>query len=300
MRPLLDVLQKTTAFLKERGIESARLDAELLVGHVLGLDRVKVYLNFDRPFSEDELERLRPLLRRRAAREPMAWILGEKEFYGHAFVVKPGTLVPRPDTETLIEAFLEWEPAKAPEGAAPGAEAGAEAAGEPDPVYVVDVGSGSGCIGLTLALENPAVRLFAVDLSEDALACTKANVDKHGLGGRVAVLRGDGLAPVPASRPVDWIVANPPYIPSADIEGLAPEVRDWEPRLALDGGPDGLEPYRRLIPAAAARARRGVMVEVGAGQAGAVADLMRAAGLVDVGTKSDLGGVERVVRGRKA
>lgn len=289
MRPLLDVLQKTTAFLKERGIESARLDAELLVGHVLGLDRVKVYLNFDRPFSEAELERLRPLLRRRAAREPMAWILGEKEFYGHAFVVKPGTLVPRPDTETLIEAFLEWEPAAKAEEGAPA----------PEPVYVVDVGSGTGCIGLTLALENPAVRLFAVDLSEEALATTRANVEKHGAGARVAVLRGDGLAPVPASRPIDWVVANPPYIPTAEIEGLAPEVRDWEPRLALDGGPDGLDPYRRLIPAAAARVRKGVLVEVGAGQAPEVAEMMRAAGLVDVETKADLAGTERVVRGRK-
>lgn len=282
MKPLLDVLQKTTAFFKERGIDSARLDAELLVGHVLGLDRVKVYLNFDRPFSEAELERLRPLVRRRAAREPMAWILGEKEFYGHPFTVRPGCLVPRPDTETLIVAFLEAEPA-----------------GE-EPVFVIDVGSGTGCIGLTIALERPNVRLFAVDLSEEALACTRANVERHGLKERVAVLRGDGLAPIPPARPLDWVVSNPPYIPAAEIEGLAPEVRDWEPRLALDGGPDGLDPYRKLVPAAAARVRKGVIVEVGAGQAPAVAEMMRAAGLTEVGTKADLAGVERVVRGRKA
>jgi release factor glutamine methyltransferase len=313
VKPLVDVLTATTTWFKERGIPSPRLDAELLLGHVLGLDRVKVYLNFDRPLSDDELERIRTLVRRRGAREPLAWVLGSKEFYGRDFVVGPGVLVPRPDTETLIEAALAWLPAptasggggeappqRPPSAGEPPADPSATAAApEEPPVYVADIGSGSGCIGLTLALERPAVRLYAVDKSDDALAATRANVERHGLDKRVAVLRGDLLAAVPAARPLDWIVSNPPYIPSAELEGLAPEVRDHEPRVALDGGPDGLAVYRRLVPAAAARARQGVLFEVGIHQADAVADLLRAAGLPDVRTWNDLAGIPRVVGGRR-
>lgn len=279
MTPLVEVLTRTTEYFKQRGIPSARLDAELLVGHLLGLDRVAVYLAFDRPLGEPELERLRPLVRRRGAREPLAWVIGEKEFYGHPFTVTPGVLVPRPDTETLVEAALALIP-----------EAGEE------PVFVADVGSGSGCIGLTLALERPAVRLYAIDLSPEALACTRANVERHGLKERVAVRAGDGLGAVPADRPVDWVVSNPPYIPTAAIAALAPEIRDHEPRLALDGGPDGLAAYRVLVPAAAKRARRGVLVEVGDDQAPAVAALMEAEGLT-VSLRADLTKVDRVVIG---
>ena len=275
MTPLVDVLTKTTEFFKKAGIPSARLDAELILGHVLGLDRVKVYLNFDRPLKDEELDAIRPLVRRRASREPLAWVLGHKEFHGRDFVVTPGVLVSRPDTETLVDAALEW------------IEGG----------FVADVGSGTGCIGLTLALERD-IRLYAIDLSPEALAATKANVEKHGLKERVAVLRGDLLTPIPPARPVDWIVSNPPYIPSAEIDGLEAEVRR-EPRLALDGGLDGLDAYRSLIPAAAARARMGVLVEVGKGQADAVSAMMRAEGL-EADTVKDLAGVERVVRGRRS
>ncbi len=329
MKPLVDVLASTAAWLKERGIPSARLDAELLIGHVLGLDRVKVYLSYDRPLTDEELERLRPLVRRRGNREPLAWVLGHKEFYGRDFVVTPGVLVPRPDTEILVEAALEWLPASSSSwggGSPPAtppeppvsdrrvlpwaaadvpAPAPAVAGAPPEPlsdeppVYVADIGSGTGCIGLTIALERPAVRLFAVDRSEDALAATRANVAKHGLEKRAAVLRGDLLAAIPATRPLDWIVSNPPYIPTTDLDGLQPEVRDHEPRLALDGGPDGLDVYRRLVPDAAARARRGVLVEVGAGQAQGVAALMTAAGLTEVRIWKDLAGIERVVGGRR-
>lgn len=282
MSPLVEVLQRTTEFFRAKGIPSARLDAELLIGKVLGFDRIKVYLNFDRPFTDAELDALRPLVRRRSQREPIAWILGEKEFYDHSFVVTAGVLVPRPDTEILVETALSLIPE-----------------GEGEPIFVADIGSGSGCIGLTLALERPRVRLYAVDLADAALACTKANVEKHGLKERVAVRRGDGLAAVPADRPIDWVVANPPYIPTADLAALEPEVRDHEPRLALDGGPDGLAPYRTLIPAAAARARLGALFEVGAGQAADVAALLTAVGFVDVATKQDLSGIERVVCGKR-
>ncbi len=283
MKPLVEVLLSTTAWFKERGIPSARLDAELLIGHVLGLDRVKVYLNFDRPFADDELERLRPLVRRRGNREPLAWILGEKEFYGRDFVVTPGVLVPRPDTETLIEAALEWIPAREDESG--------------DPVLVADVGAGTGCIGITLALERPFIRVFELDREDAPLASTRANVVKHGLDKRVAVLRSDLLSAVPASRTLDWVVSNPPYIPSRDIDTLQAEVRDHEPRAALDGGDDGLAVYRRLVPDAR-RARAGALFEVGAGQAADVAALLTQAGFVDVKIWKDLAGTERVVGGR--
>lgn len=278
MTPLVEVLTRTTDYFRGRGIGTPRLDAELLIGHLLGLDRVKVYLNFDRPMTAGELEGLRVLVRRRGGREPLAWILGEKEFFGRDFRVGAGILVPRPDTETLVEVALTM-------------------ISDVDPTYVADVGSGSGCVGLTLALERPGVRLYAIDVSDEALACTKANVEKHNLAPRVGVLRGHLLSPVPPARHVDWVVSNPPYIPSGDLAGLEPEVRDHEPRLALDGGSDGLDLYRALIPAAAARARAGVIVEVGKGQAEAVAGLMQGAGLTPE-MHPDLAGVLRVVSGR--
>lgn len=281
MTPLGEVRARTIEFFRQKGIPSALLDADVILGHVLKLDRVKVYLNFDRPMTEPELEAIRGLVRRRGNREPLAWVLGEKEFYGREFVVLPGVLVPRPDTEALIEAALAR-------------------LGDEDPLYVVDVGSGTGCIGLTLALERPGVRLYAVDLAEAALANTKQNVERHGLGGRVAVRRGDGLGAVPTDRPVDWLVSNPPYIPSAAIDGLAPEVARHEPRLALDGGPDGLRAYRALVTQARGRVRQGVIFEVGDDQAPAVEALLLAAGFTDPFRHKDLAGVERVVGARSA
>lgn len=280
MKPLVEVLTSTTAYFKSRGIPSPRLDAELLIGHALGLTRVQVYLAHDRPLLEAELEPIRALVRRRGNREPLAWIVGKREFYGRDFRVGPGVLVPRPDTETLIEALLPLLPVD-------------------EPCFVADVGSGSGCIGLTLAAERPLLRLYAIDKAEAPLAFTKENVDALGLKERVAVLRGSLLAPVPAGRRIHWVVSNPPYIPSADIEGLAPEVRDQEPRLALDGGADGLDLYRALVVEAAPRAERGVAFEVGFGQADAVASLVRDAGFPTVSVHADLGGVQRVVIGQR-
>ena len=272
MTPLVEVLTRTSDYLRERGVASPRLDAEILIGHVLGLDRVATYLQFDRPLTEAELAALRPLVKRRGAREPLAWITGRKEFHGQDFVVKPGVLVPRPDTETLVDAALA-------------------ALGDDDPVYVADVGCGTGCIGIALALAKPGVRVYALDRDEVALATTRENVERHGLKDRVAVRRADLMSGVPADRPIDWVLANPPYIPTGEFADLAPEVRDHEPRGALDGGADGLDVYRRLLPEAVRRARRGVLVEVGAGQADAVAAMMPGTAL----RHRDLAGIERVV-----
>lgn len=365
MITLVEVLQRTTTFFEGKGIPSARLDAQLLLGHVLQLDRVKLYLNFDRLVTEPELETLRGLVRRRGEREPLAWVLGEKEFYGRDFIVGPGVLVPRPDTETLVEVLLAelaggrkaggsqgviaegaerpvvtkkllpWSASAISEPLAPvelagdeadraggvpsvesgeagaGGEAGQVTAGQPTagasaqaaprsdsgPVFVADVGSGSGCIGITLALECPQVRVYAIDASSEALDYTRRNVEKHGLKDRVAVLSGRDLA-VPAARMIDWVVSNPPYIPAGELPGLAPEVSRHEPRLALDGGSDGLDMYRRLIPVAAARARIGIAFEVGAGQAEQVAEMLGTAGF-SAEVRNDYGGVGRVVVGRR-
>ncbi len=281
MRPLVEVLTSTTDYFRKAGIPSPRLDAELVLSHVLSLDRMRLYLQFDRPLTDPELDTLRGLVRRRAAREPLAWVLGEKGFHDHDFEVRPGTLVPRPDTEALVEAALAAIPL------------------EDDPVYVADVGCGTGCVGLSVAAARPGVRLYAVDVSEVALATTRANIERLDLSKRAAALRGDLLDGVPAARSIDWVLSNPPYVPSDEIGALAPEVAQWEPRLALDGGPDGLAVYRRLAPQAARRARRGVAFEVGKGQAPAVAALLAAEGL-DTSTRTDLGGVERVVVGVRA
>lgn len=298
---LVEVLQRTTAFFEAKGIPSARLDAQLLLGSVLHLDRVKLYLNFDRPMAEPELETIRGLVRRRGDREPLAWILGEKEFYGRDFLVGPGVLVPRPDTETLIEVLLkEWTTAAPTSGALEGdgpASGALEVAGE-EPIFLADVGSGSGCIGITLALEEARVRVYAIDASPEALDYTRKNIEKHGLKDRVAALSGRDLA-VPAARKIDWVVSNPPYIPAGEIPGLAPEVSRHEPKLALDGGTDGLDMYRRLIPIAARRALVGIAFEVGAGQGEAVAGMLDAAGF-PAQVHKDLGGVGRVVIGRRA
>lgn len=282
MIPLVDVLTRTERYLRERGVDSPRLEAELLLAHVLGVKRLDLYLKFDRPMADEELEKLRPLVARRGKREPMAWILGSVGF--HAFdhlAVGPGVLVPRPDTETLVDAALEW----VPEG--------------DDPVYVADVGSGSGAVGLAIAHARPHVRVYAIDRAAAALKYTKENRDALGMQSRVAVLEGDLLEAVPPQRPVDVVVSNPPYIPRGQIDGLMPEVSKWEPREALDGGPDGLDVYRKLIPQAAERGARAVLLEVGIHQAPAVGDLLRRAGLAEVRIWNDLAGIARVVGGRK-
>ena len=195
------------------------------------------------------------------------------------FRCTPGVLIPRPDTETLVEAALPF------------------CEGE---TFLADVGAGTGCVGLSLASENEATKLFATDVSPEALSLVKHNAEALGLKERVAVLRGDLLQPIPENRQVDVVVSNPPYIPSLEIEGLQPEVASFEPHLALDGGSDGLDCYRRLIPAAAARVQRALLVEVGAGQADDVAALFEEAGFNDVQQHCDLAGIARVVSGVRA
>lgn len=279
--PLVDVLKRTELFLRKKGIPSPRLEAELLLAKVLSMQRLALYLAHDRPLTTAELAALRPLLARRGQREPLSWILGEREFHAIKLDIEPGVLDPRPDTETLVDTVLAQIPVD-----------------EPGPIYVADVGCGSGAVGLAIAAARPGVRLYATDLDDTAIRVTRRNVERLGLGDRVAVLKGDLLDPIPAGRPTHWVVSNPPYIATAVLRDLEPEVSRHEPKLALDGGIDGLDVVRRLVAAAAKRAQTGLFMEIGHDQAVRVTDLLRRAGFTELCTARDLGGVERVVGGR--
>jgi len=265
-----------------RGLASPRLDAELLVAHTLGLDRVGLYLDLDRPLADPELDRLRALVGRRRKHEPVAYILGRREFWGRSFEVGPAVLVPRPETETLVERALELleDDATGP---------------------LLDLCTGSGAIALTLLAERPALRADATDISADALEVAARNAEALGVADRVRLLEGDLFAPLPAESRYRLAVCNPPYVAEADLETLARDIVDHEPRVALVAGADGLAVVRRLAGEARARLEPGgvLLVEVGAGQAGAVTELLGAGGLEDASVHRDLGGVDRVVEARR-
>jgi len=278
---VLEVIRWTVARFTERGIETPRLDAELLVAHALGLPRVQLYVQFDRPLLPAELADIRALIKRRQAGESVAYLLGKKEFWGLELAVDARVLVPRPDTETLVEEARERL---------------GEAAREPADERIADVGTGSGAIALTLAKLRPGAAVFAAEISPDALAVARANAEKLALA--VTFVEGDLGAPLAPHAPFSLIVANLPYIPSGDLAALPPEVKA-EPALALDGGPDGLDLVRRLVTAAPTllAERGGLALEIGIGQAAATAELLRAAGFTDVRIRRDLAGIERVVSG---
>ena len=256
MPTIVEIIKKSEQFLREHGVTTPRLDTELLIGDVLQLDRIALYMKFDLPLSQSELSKIRTFIKRRSQREPVAYILGKKEFYATSFFVQPGVLCPRPDTETLIEHALSHIP-------------------KDDDFFIADVGSGTGCIGLTLALERPNLKVYATDISPEALQCTKQNVTALELSNRVAVLKGLYLDPIPPERPINMIVSNPPYIPSDVIDELAPEVRAHEPRLALDGGPDGLSCYRALAVQASSRMVPLIALEIGFDQSQSVAAIFQ-------------------------
>ncbi|MBE0504093.1 MAG: peptide chain release factor N(5)-glutamine methyltransferase [Desulfuromonadales bacterium] len=276
---VLDLLRWTASYFAGKGIESGRLDAELLLAEILQLNRIGLYLNFDRLVNSDELTAFRALIERRARREPIAYILGRCEFWSLTFKVTPDVLIPRGDTETLVEAALKVLP---PDGT------------------LLDIGVGSGAIALAIAHERFDALVEGIDLSPAALAIATENAQRLGLADKVALRSGDLFA-LEDSRQYDVIVSNPPYIAVGEQPTLMPEVRDFEPALALFAGTDGLDCYRALIPAArgALRDSGTLLVEVGAGQAAAVAELFVASGYAEIFTSRDLAGIERVVGGRK-
>ena len=261
---MLQLLTVTRDYFREEGIESARLDAELLIGHCLGLDRVGLYLDYDRPLLEQELLACRELVRRRAAHEPVAYITGQRDFWTLTLQIGMGVLIPRPETEVLVEHALVFLAAL--DVARP---------------RVLDIGTGSGAIALALAAEMQQLDIVALDASAQAAACARANAERLGFSERVRVVQAQfpEVCAQDAER-YDLIVSNPPYIASGDIEGLAPDIRDYEPRAALDGGADGLGVYRRWIPQCAPLLVEGgaLMLEIGHDQGPAVSGLLAAAG----------------------
>ena len=274
-----------TARFKSASIESAELDARMLVGAVLGLDLTGLISGARRQLTPDESIGLEQFAHRRLGGEPVARILEAREFWGLPLALSAATLVPRPDTETLVELALEM------------------LRGCPAPLHplrIADLGTGSGAILLALLSELPDAIGLGTDISVAALATARSNALQLGVADRADFIACDYAAAL--SGPFDLVVSNPPYIRSADIAGLATEVRNFDPLAALDGGPDGLDAYRALIPQAARLlAPQGVLaVEVGQGQHGDVRALMTAAGLAPEGpAKADLAGIRRAVAGRK-
>ncbi len=233
----LRLLAWTQGFFGQKGIDAPRLTAELLLAHALRCDRVRLYLDFDKPLGDAELAAFRELVRRRAEREPTAYLLGAREFHGRSFQVDARVLVPRPETEHVLEAALAALPA--------------DAAG----LRALDLCTGSGALAISLALERPDAQVVATELSPDALAVARENAARLGAAG-VTFLEGDLYAPLAPEERFDVIVSNPPYVPRGELDTLPPEVRR-EPRLALDGGEDGLAISRRIAAEAPARLRPG-------------------------------------------
>ena len=268
MRTVLDVIQATTPFFQKNGVESPRLNIEHLLAHVLGKKRMELYMEFDRPLGDQELEPLRALVKRRASGEPLQHLLGTAEFHGRTFFCDKRALVPRPETEQLCEIVL----------------AGGKAQ------RVLDVGTGSGVIALTLAAEWPDALVEAVDISDAALALARENAARLSLAERVRFSRSDLLAEV--SGEFDLIVANLPYIDTAEIAQLAREVRH-DPLAALDGGACGLELFQRFIPQAARHLRGRLALEIGHDQTGALTELLAAHNFQDIRPQTDYQGRNR-------
>jgi release factor glutamine methyltransferase len=272
---LAEVLRRSTGYLEQHGSPTPRLDAELLLAHGLGLSRIELYTQYERPLDDDELAACRELVRRRGLREPVAYVIGSWGFRGLDLTVDARVLVPRPETELLVDRCLELlEGVERPR--------------------VVDVGTGSGAIALSLKSERPDAEVVACDISQDALDVAAANAARLGLD--VELHLSDLLAQVPGDG-FRLVVSNPPYVSEREMTGLEPEVAEHEPRLATVAGPDGLEVYRRLVPEAAGRLVDGgsLALECGIGQAPALVAELAAAGYGQAGIDPDLAGIERVV-----
>lgn len=274
-----ETLQRGRRRLAEAGIADAGLEAEVLLMDAISASRAFLYTYLDRSLAPDEIARYEAALERRVAHEPVAYIVGTREFFGHQFAVDRRVLIPRPETEILVETALRLLGRM-----------------HERPPVVADVGTGSGAIAISLALARSDARVYGIDRSRDALAVAAANAERHRVADRVQLLHGDLLTPLP--EPVDLIVANLPYIPTSMITTLAPEIREYEPLLALEGGPTGLELIDRLLQQAPAfvRPTSAIALEVGAGQAAAV--VARATEIFPharVWTVPDLAGQPRVV-----
>lgn len=275
-----EALQRASSFMSMSSIEDGRFVAELVLRHVLGWDRTHFFTHMDQILSNEQWTRVSDLLQKRAEGIPVQYLFGEQEFYGLPFKVNPSVLIPRPDTEILVEQVLKRRPVD-------------------KSLVVADIGTGSGAIAISLAVHSQW-RVFAVDIAQASLDVARENSQRNQVEDRITFLQGDLLSPL--SEKVDILVSNPPYIPSLDIEQLDVQVRFHEPRRALDGGVDGLDFYRRLCDGIGGVLKEGGLVafEVGAGQARDVEQLLIETGMISrTDVVSDLTGIERVVIGER-
>ena len=303
------LVEWTRGFFEKKGLPQPRLEAEILLAHVLGIERIDLYLKYDQPVGEAERAAYRDLVRRRAGGEPTRYLTGGCEFMSLAMKVTPACLIPRPETELLVEEVLRLAGVRSPRRpamAAPAAGAAAPAgpAAPTAPLSAIDLCTGCGCVAISLAAYLPNGHITATDLSPEALAVARTNAEAHGVAGRLTLLEGDLYEPLDAAdvQPADFLAANPPYVAEAEWESLAPEIRLHEPRAALVAGPAGTEIIERILKGAPAYLKPGgaLLVEIGDKQGAAVAQ--KAAdvrGLADVRIVKDYAGLDRILMARK-
>ncbi len=280
---VLSLIRKSTDFFTAKGIGEAKLSAEYLLAHVLREKRLQMYLRFDQPVQEEELTEFRALVRRRLNHEPVQYIVGSTEFYGLEFAVTPAVLIPRPDTEHLIDTILDFR----------------KSGKIGEHLRLLDIGTGSGAIAVALAAQLPGIRVTATDISGDALALAQENAARHSLTERIAFVTHDIFngSIEESTAPFDIVVSNPPYVPQSEVDELQPEIRNFEPLIAATDGGDGLRFYRRIAERIDELLAPGglLALEVGAGQAESVREILEQAGLRDIAVREDYSGIERVV-----
>ena len=305
------LLNWTTDFLKEKGAESPRLDAEVLLAHVRGCKRIELYTAFEQPASEELRTKFRELIKQRAAGKPVAYLVGHREFFSLPFTVTPDVLIPRPDTELLVVRALDIakpqprvnDPPERPEADdAPEVPTPKPTPTPPKPITIADVGAGSGILAVTLAKHLPTSTVTMIDVSPAALKVAQGNAERTKVSDRIEAIESDLFAAVPAERKFDLIVSNPPYITSDEMQQLEVDVRRYEPALALDGGPQGTTVIERLIPQAAERLRPGgwLLMEISPTIVGRVEQLLEADPRLErQPTQKDAAGLARVVQARR-
>lgn len=278
---LIDYLQATTEHFRKHGIDSPRLEAEMLLAHVLGIPRIQLYVRFEQPLKPDEIDRFRELVKRRGRHEPVQYILGKREFWSLELAVERGVLIPRPDTEVLIEEALAW----------------VKETGKTAP-KIAEVGVGSGAIAISLLSEVEGATVVAGDIAETPLVVAKKNAETHGVAARLTLVRGDGLAALASHGPFELVVSNPPYIREEDMRRLPPHIKNWEPPEALVSGADGLDCIRGILAAlgpATLVVGGALMLEIGDERQAEVLTGMLAPRFSSVRVRKDYGGLVRAM-----
>lgn len=269
--------------LSEKGIGTAYLDAEILMGHVLGCGREDVFVRYNEMLDQARIDCFMELIERRRKREPVAYITGRKEFFSREFIVSHKVMIPRPETETVVERVMDIIALN-------------------NIKNMLDLGTGSGIIAITVSLNFPELQICATDISDDALNVARKNAMLHGVQSRIEFVKSDLFSGLYPGEKFDLIVTNPPYIPSGIIPLLDPEVRDYEPRVAIDGGPDGLDVIRRIARDSPRYLEKGgfLVMEIGEGQGPSVLEILKGSNYIDCMIFKDLSGIERCIVSRKA